>query len=284
MATGVNVLHLLNSEMQSILDQDNSLQSEVDITGLSRVEASRNCYNHARAFWNQGGPSMHQRMDLKVPGQQADINCRLHIPVQLENETQVPVVLFSHGGSWMLGNLDTHDRVMRELANRGGFAVLGVDYRLAPEASYDDMRADVMAVLRYVRESGDALNLNGNNIALAGDSAGAQLSLCTALDDDTTDSRLKALVLIYGAYGLADSVSRRLYGGKESGLDEESMIFSRQCLLGKDADPIASGFDLLRRDLSTLPASLVTSCTLDPLCDDSLALVKFMQCQGVSHE
>ena len=183
----------------------------------------------------------------------------------------------------MLGGLDTHDRAMRELAERGEFVVAGVDYRLAPEADFIEMRSDIIAVTQYLQDRAATLGLDSHRMAIAGDSAGAHLSICVA-NHEKFRLTLRSLTLIYGAYGLQDSVSRRLISGEESGLDENALRSARKRVLGKSLELDSIDFDVLRQDLSGLPPTLVTSCALDPLKDDSVALTAMLSSAGVRNE
>ena len=282
MNPGINVETLLSPEMADALDQERKLSDEVDVSALDKVTARRTQYNHGRHWWNQGGPVMQETRNFTVLNGTHEIPCRLHIPDGGDGLS--PVIVFCHGGGWVVGGLDTHDRIMRELAIRTGCRVLGVDYRLAPEHRFPAPHQDAMAVLNYIIDSGPSLGLDSRRIAFAGDSAGAHMCLWTAqqLRDQGRIDRLRGLALVYGSYGMVDSTSRRIYGGGESGLSAEDMRFYISSLMGPDQTPVSSGFDLLRQSLEDLPPSLVMACELDPLRDDSIVLNTLLKQAGVS--
>ena len=128
-------------------------------------------------------------------------------------------------------------------------------------------------------------DLDSRRVALGGDSAGAHMSLYCALQlRQSSLPPIRALTLIYGAFGLLDSTSRRLYGNNDVGFSNASMDFYVRALMGNDVDPRTAGYDLLARDLSSLPPSLITTCNLDLLRDDSLALARLLTREGVVNE
>src|SRR5690606_36688749 len=106
------------------------------------------------------------------------VRLRIHDPAPGDSK---PTFDFMHGGGWSLFSLDTHDRVMREFAHRGGMAVVGVDYALSPEARYPTALNQVVAVVHWLHEHGRAHGLDGERIGIGGDSAGGNLSIGTVL-------------------------------------------------------------------------------------------------------
>ena len=105
-----------------------------------------------------------------------DVPCRLYRPVP-----GAPLLLYAHGGGWATGNVDTYDRYTREIAVRTGWAVLSVDYRLAPEHPYPAPLDDVQTALRWARDSIAAYDVDASVVVGAGDSAGANLIAALSL-------------------------------------------------------------------------------------------------------
>ena len=121
------------------------------------------------------------------------------IPVRVYHPlpgTQLPAVIYAHGGGWVLGDLDTHDRLCRAIASTTPCAVIAVDYRRAPEHRYPAALDDVYQVLCYVADHGDDLGVDASRLALAGDSAGGQLAAAAALRARDQGPHLRHLVLI----------------------------------------------------------------------------------------
>ncbi len=117
---------------------------------------------------------MAESRDLAIPGPAGPIRARLHRPT---TEAGLPVILFIHGGGWTFGSIDTHDGTMRSLATASGTAVLGIDYRLSPDTAFPGPLDDVMAALAFIEAGGLGDVCDPSRIAVAGDSAGANLAL-----------------------------------------------------------------------------------------------------------
>lgn len=276
---------LMNEEMRRAFEIDSELKAQVPSDGPWDTESYRRQYEVSRAYWNQNGPTMAETRDFLICDRN-EIPCRIHYPQHfVRTGPGVPVLIFFHGGGWVVGNLDTHDRMMRELAHRSGHAVLGVDYPLSPEATFRDSYSDALHVVQTVLSDAAPVDLDCRRVSLGGDSAGAHMSLYCAMQLKQSGlPPIRALTLIYGAFGLLDSASRRLYGDNDDGFSSASMDYYIRALMGHDVDPKTAGYDLLSGDLGNLPPSLITTCNLDLLRDDSLALAELLSREGVVNE
>ena len=225
---------------------------------------------------------MKQQSDLIIDGPGGALPLRIHYP---RADHPLPTLIFLHGGGWVLGNLDTHDRIMRQLAADSGFAIAGVDYRLAPEHRFPAANEDSLAAVEWIAENGADLGLDTARLAIGGDSAGAALSLSTlmTLRDQGRDI-LNAGLLYYGAFGLRDSRSRRLYGGEEDGLSRENLAFFRKSLLGPGRPPDDWRLNMLDRPVAGLPPLFIGPIEMDPLRDDSDALSELCVDAAVDHQ
>ena len=180
--------------------------------------------------------------------------------------------------------------IMRALAHESGAAVVGIDYALSPEAKFPVGIEQCAALARHLHEAGERYHVDGTRLAFAGDSGGANMSLAaTLLLRDRADAGepavpVTALALYYGLYGLRDSASRRLLGGPWDGLTEADLDYYLTCYLGDPADLRSPYLDCLGADLSRgVPATYLASAELDPLRDDTAALVAMLQQHGVTH-
>ncbi len=191
------------------------------------VAEARRLYNQERRFWNQDRPALPMVRDGSAPGPVGQVPLRIYYPIDAR---PLPALIYLHGGGWILGNLDSHDKIMRRLALGTGAAVVGVDYRLAPEHKFPTALEESLAVVRHLAAEGASWDLDPARLAVGGDSAGANMSLAAGLALKDTGA-LKALVLFYGAYGLRDSASRRLYGGPEDGMSAEDLDYYMDCLV-----------------------------------------------------
>jgi Esterase/lipase len=236
------------------------------------IPAQRRVYTEERRFWNEGGPEMLRTQTVDVPTRWGSTPTRLYVP----QESPPATLFYLHGGGFILGNLDTHDRIMRLLAYYTGCTVIGVDYTLSPEAKYPQAIEEITAVCQFYHQHAADFSLAPQAIGLAGDSAGAMLALASTLwirDRQLSCGQVKALLLWYGLYGLQDSASRRLYGGSWDGLTREDLDFYESAYL-RGADVRESPYYcLFNNDLTQhVPPAFVAAAEFDPLIDDSLAL------------
>ncbi len=178
-------------------------------------------------------------------------------------------VVWSHGGGWVVGTLDTYDATCRALARAAGATVVAVDYDLAPGARHPRQAQQVGAVL-------DALP--DGPVALAGDSAGGHLSVLAA----TAAGRpLAALALVYPVVRPhLDTPSAREHATGKA-LTTAGMRWYWSHYAGDAGGPADPGLDLLARDLAGLPPTLVLTAGHDPLRDEGLALADALEAAGV---
>ena len=161
----------------------------------STLDIARRSNEAAQAGMNVGGPLMHESHDrwMTIPGRR--ILTRIHYPTA---ERRLPALVFLHGGGWVWGSIDTHDRIAREYAARAGVAVVAPDYALAPEYPFPTALNECMAVVRWISENGAAWNLASDRIAVGGDSAGANLALAVALAlRDAGERTIRGVLLNY---------------------------------------------------------------------------------------
>ncbi|HMO12082.1 MAG TPA: alpha/beta hydrolase fold domain-containing protein [Actinotalea sp.] len=292
--TTAPVLDRISDQMRAVLATSADLAADASATGAGLAQV-RHAYRVERRFGNEGGPTMARTVDAVVDTPHGQVAVRCHLPGDRQD---LPVVVYLHGGGWVLGDLDTHDRIMRALAHESGAAVLGVDYALAPEATFPVAVEQCAAVVRHLLGGagpGDGglgrtagLPVDGRRIALAGDSAGANLALATTLllrdHGGAGSASLTALALYYGLYGLRDSVSRRLFGGPWDGLTEADLAYYTESYLADPAQARSPYVDCLGADLGGVPPCYLASAELDPLRDDSAALGQLLASAGVEVE
>jgi acetyl esterase len=164
------------------LDPDN--QQVLDLIKASgrppvaRLEppAAREVYRAGRRFFQPDLPDMAEVRDLSAPGAASDIPLRLYRGLGTAAAAALPVLVFYHGGGYVIGDLDTHDYVCRKLANVARCAVIAVDYRLAPEHKFPAAVDDAAAALRFVVSQAAHLGVDAARVAVGGDSAGGNLS------------------------------------------------------------------------------------------------------------
>lgn len=195
-----------------------------------------------------------------------------------------PVVVFFHGGGFVIGNLDGHDEMCRTLCAATDTTVVSVDYRLAPEHPFPAAVDDALAATRWVVEHADELGVDASRLAVAGDSAGANLATVVALlarDDGGPAIRFQLLVYpVTDMHG--ETESRARYGQPGYFLRAELMHWFHEQYLGRpeDArDPRAS--PLHAAHLRDLPPAHVVLGGCDPLRDEGRAYAERMRADGV---
>ena len=194
--------------MAEALAKSDALAAEFGPVAPDDIAARRAAYAHERAFWNAVPVELAATEDVVMEGAGLITPLRLYRPHDAVPGT---ALVYLHGGGFVLGNIETHDRIMRLLARGAGVTVIGVDYALAPETRFPRQLEQIAALIEQLPAR---FGLDPARIALAGDSAGAHLALATTLGlRDRSSALPAALLLYYGSYGLRDSGSRRLYGG-----------------------------------------------------------------------
>ena len=193
------------------------------------------------------------------------------VPVRLYRPSEaadLPVVVYLHGGGWVVGNLDTHDEPCRSLANASGCAVLSVQYRLAPEHKFPLPLDDCVAALRSVRDRAGELGLDGSRIALGGDSAGGNLAISAAM---TAGVPLRFLLLVYPCTDLRMSSPSVKENSAGPFLTESIMRwFVAHYVRGEGDldDPLVSPLRAPDDVLRALPPALVLTAGHDVLRDE----------------
>lgn len=253
------------------------------------IVVMRAAYRAERTFWNEGGPRMHRTVDEHILAAGVEVPIRIHYPTA---EAIVPAIVFLHGGGFTVGDLDTHDRIMRVIAASSGAAVIGVDFSLAPEARFPQALDETVGVIDHLVHYGHTFGIDGRRLIVAGDSAGAMLTMGAAilLRDDpesvgaATDSfaALRCLIMFYGGHGLNDSASRRLFGGHWDGMSPADLAALRSMYLTSVDQLHLPVVNHLDADLSGLPPVFITVAGLDPLRDDSRALSVRLRRAGTS--
>ncbi|GAA2820845.1 acetyl esterase [Aminobacter aminovorans] len=220
--------------------------------------------------------------DMTVAGGVGDIPARLYKPRQGE---ALPLLVFLHGGGFVLCSLDTHDNFCRALAKAGDCAVLSIDYRLAPEYRFPAAYEDASAALEWAAGNAAALGCDGRRLALAGDSAGGNLAAAVALHaSPEVRLKLRHLLLFYPALDPTASGTSYDTFPQTPFLSSEMMRwYWRQYVSNADlADPRVA---LLRsHDLARLPQTTVAIAEFDPLRSEVEAFCLALTESGVDLE
>ena len=212
------------------------------------------------------------------------LSARLYAKPQSDNEP-LPVLLYFHGGGYVVGSLDSHDTLCRRLALAGEFAVLSADYRLAPEHRFPTAYHDAEDVTRWLASGAPALRLDAQRVALAGDSVGgslvASLSIAIAQDPQAWPLSPRLQVLLYP---VIDAVKKRpsLERFAEGYLLEATTLeWFYQQYQRSEADRSDWRFSpLFAERLERLTPTVLWLAEYDPLLDEGLAWAEKLRAAG----
>lgn len=273
-----DTLSRVSKDMKKVMDLEASMVGDEETSVTDTL-----AYERQRAYFNEGGPKMEKTIHRVVPMLEKEIPLVFHYP---KVQDHMKAIVFIHGGGFTVGSNKTHDGIMRRLASETGSVVIGVEYSLAPKHKFPEPLLECIEVVHYLYEHQEECKIQGDHISLAGDSAGAYLSIATAVAmRDAEDSiKIKSLMLFYGGFGLSDSRSMRLYGGDFDGLTYKNLkeygrLFTRK----EDVDHPHR--NLFNSNLTYgIPPTFILACELDPLLDDSRLLYAIFKEHGIKTE
>lgn len=232
---------------------------------LPPVEARR-MYRERRAFTQPAAPAVAHVEDLMA----GPVPLRLYRPI--ESGAPLPALVYFHGGGWVIGDLDTHDTLCRQLANASGWVIVAVDYRLAPEHPYPAAVDDCIAATYWVYSHAAELGIDAARVAVGGDSAGGNLAAVVALAArDARDLPLVYQLLIYPATDNRRIAPSHTRNGEGYLLTRDTIrYFHDHYIPNESNDQDWRASPLLHPDLSGLPPALVLTAGYDPLRDEGL--------------
>jgi len=205
-------------------------------------------------------------------GPAGPITVRSYRPAGSSAADVLPVLVYYHGGGWVIGDLDTHDVLCRQLCNLSGCAVVSVDYRMAPEHRFPLAVDDAMAATRWMRAQAQALKVDASRLAVGGDSAGGNLAAVVALAArDEGDLPIAFQLLIYPATDQRRGAPSHAANGQGYLLTKETMDYFHDHYIPdarQDLDWRAS--PLLHANHAKLPPAFVLTAGYDPLRDEGL--------------
>jgi acetyl esterase len=235
-----------------------------------------------RGFSQPAPPDVAEVRDLAARGPAGSVPLRLYRPIGTTGATVLPVLVYYHGGGWVIGDLDTHDTLCRELANRSGCAVVAVDYRLGPEHRFPAAVDDCFAATRWVRDHAAQLGLDAARLAVGGDSAGGNLAAVVSIDArDRGDLPIAFQLLVYPATDQHRTAASHAENGEGYFLTRETMdYFVGHYIADRAQYDDWRASPLLHPDLSNLPPALVLTAGFDPLRDEGAAYAERLTAAG----
>lgn len=275
-----------------------SLHPQVEVL-LERVQRSplppyyqvpptvaRRLYRDTRGATSPASPETGELRLLLVPGPGGPIPVRAYRPAGTAAGEVLPALVFFHGGGWVIGDLDTHDVVCRQIANAARCAVFSVEYRLAPEAPFPAAVDDCVAATAYVMEQASALAVDARRVAVGGDSAGGNLATVVALVARDSGGPAPCFqLLVYPATDQRSGHPSHERNAEGYLLTRQAMIYFRGHYLPREVDWLDwRASPLLASSLAGLPPAYVITAGYDPLVDEGRAYAERLVRDGVKTE
>ncbi|MFF0817847.1 alpha/beta hydrolase [Rhodococcus sp. NPDC003318] len=227
----------------------------------------------------QRQPDMRAVHDLTIDGPGGDLALRVYVPHH--DSSDLPIVVFAHGGGFVFCDLDSHDEFCRSMAAAIGAVVVSVDYRRAPESPAPAAHDDVYAALEWTAKNAAEWGADANRIVLAGDSAGGNLAATVALAArDRGGPAVAAQVLLYPVIDDDfETESYRLYGtGYYNTAAAMKWYWQQYAPAGTDDVRVVPS---RAATLAGLPPTVVVTAELDPPCAAADAYAQRLVASGV---
>jgi len=223
-------------------------------------------------------------VDKVIPGPDGDLPVRIYTPST--SGDRMPAIIYFHGGGFVLGNLDSHGHVCRELSAQVGATVISVDYRLAPEHPFPAAINDAYSALCWVAECAKELKIDETKISIAGDSAGANLAAVSAMRArDENGPKINFQLLIYPPADLSRESESRKDNAEGYFLTSEMLAWFYKFYLpagvASDHPWVSLSY---AENLTNLPPTLVITAEYDPLRDEGETLASQLKQAGVDVE
>ena len=248
------------------------------------IAQQRQAYIDLCKHFKKPHPADIKSADLVVSGNNAAIPIRIYAPI---SESNLPAMLYLHGGGFVVGGLESHDDICAEIAHFAEVNVVAVDYRLAPEHPFPAPFDDCKTVLNNLPDLGKEHGFDATRLVIGGDSAGGNLAaaLCLNARDNVSAPTISGQVLIYPELG--GDISRGSYVTQSNapGLSTDDIIYYREIYAGPPGSAhrnIKLTSPLLEIDYSNLPPAFLVAAHFDPLHDDCVDYVERLQSAGVA--
>jgi acetyl esterase len=252
---------------------------------LTPVEA-REASARGRQVVQPDPPQLAEVKNFEIPGPAGAIRARLYRANAANRGAPQPVLVYFHGGGWVIGDLDSHDVLCRQLAGQSGVTVVSVDYRLAPEHRFPAAVDDAFAATRWIASEAARLGIDPDRIAVGGDSAGGNLAIVTSLmTRDAGAPRIAFQLLIYPATDFSMTQVSYAEHADQMPLTRPVYEWFRRHYLG-DMDGTADwrASPLSAPNLEKLPPALMITAGHDVLVDEGFDFADRLKVSGVAIE
>jgi acetyl esterase len=270
----------LDPDNQRVLDMMKAA-GRPPVASLEPPQA-REMYRAGRGVLQPDLPDMAEVRDLAAPGPVGDIPLRLYRGLGTP-AGPLPVLVFYHGGGYVIGDLDTHDYVCRKLANVTRCAVIAVDYRLAPEHKFPAAVDDAAAALRWIVSEAASLNIDPARVAVGGDSAGGNLSANMAhMARDGDVPAICFQLLLYPGTDMSMAQASYKKDWTQYPLSIEAIRYFLKHYLGSDTDYTDwRAAPLTAPNFRELADAFVLTAGHDPLADEGMEYARKLEANGV---
>jgi acetyl esterase len=229
-------------------------------------------------------PAVGSVTDRTIPGPAGEIPVRVYRPGAGRSAgVRPPIVVYYHGGGWVIGDLESHDGNCRALTAGAGVITMAVDYRLAPEHRYPAAANDAYAAAVWASEHAGELGGDAARLVVAGDSAGGNLAAVTALRArDSGGPPLAHQILVYPVTDVGQDTPSYRENAEGFFVTADHMRWFWGCYLGPAGDgggPYASPLRAI--NLGGLPPATVLTAECDPLRDEGNAYAERLRAAGV---
>ena len=220
--------------------------------------------------------------NITIPVDGAEIAARVYTP---DGDGPHPVVMFFHGGGWVICSLDTHDNVARAICRDAEAVVVSVDYRMAPEHRFPTAAHDCFGATKWVADNAASLDGDPTRLAVCGDSAGGNLSaVVSQMARDAGGPAIAYAALIYPAVDMTRKGGSLDENASGYFLETDGMewFMNHYITDAERVDVLAS--PLLHSNLAGLPDTFIATCEYDPLRDEGEAYGDALRANGVHVE
>ncbi len=271
--------HVLHTEMQLLL-LARKLRGAKPLRGQT-PESSRRAMHREAVRFSSRSPALAAVYDRTVGTRSGALRARHYVPERGEG---APLLVYFHGGGFVLGDLDTHDEPCRLLCAHAGVHVVSIDYRLAPEHPFPAGLEDALDAFHYARNNAAALGASASRVGVGGDSAGANLSaVVSRLTSRGYEPSPAFQLLIYPVTDSFEHKPSRALFARGLMLEQADIEWFDEAYVGADkalrADPRVS--PLREGDLVGVCPALIYTAELDPLRDEGEAYAEALSRAGV---
>jgi acetyl esterase len=249
--------------------------------------AAREIFVASRAILQPDPSPVAEVRDLAAKGPAGPIPLRLYRGKDTDTKSPQPALIYYHGGGWVLGNLESHDGVCRDIANAAQCTVISVDYRLAPEAKFPAAADDSIAAAQWIHDNAAELGVDRTRLAVGGDSAGGNLSAVVALHArDNGGPKLKLQVLIYPSADMSSVYPSYEEFAEQLPLTRTTMDWFVALYLRNRTEDAKDwrASPLHAKSLAGLPPAFVITAAMDPLRDEGEEFARALLKAGVPVE